>query len=130
MKEFHFKKLLILLVGMFAFQLQAQEILCVESQNNDVLLSWSPPPAPCGPFVSYEVWVANDPAGTFSLVTTVVNAVQTTFTHVNAFNIGDPLYYYIIYNYNCPGQAPVISEIATNAFGSFQPEIQSLDVLP
>jgi gliding motility-associated-like protein len=108
----------------------AQEILCVESQNNDVLLSWSPPAAPCGPFVSYEIWVANALGGTFTQVTTVNIAAQTTYTHVNAFNIGDPLYYYIIYNYNCPGTAPVISEIATNAFGSFQPEISSLNVLP
>lgn len=130
MNKLQFIKILLLITGMFAFQLQAQEILCVESQNNDVLLSWNPPPAPCGPFVSYEIWVANDPAGTFTLVNTVVNAAQTSFTHVNAFNLGDPLYYYIIYNYNCPGQPPVISEIATNAFGSFQPEIQSLDVLP
>lgn len=120
--------ILLIIFGTLAQLAQAQEILCVESQNNDVLLSWNPPVLPCGPFVSYEVWVSNDPSTAFALVTTVVNAAQTTFTHVNAFNIGDPLYYFIIYNYNCPGLPPVISAIATNAFGSFQPEISSLDV--
>lgn len=108
----------------------SQEILCVESQNNDVNITWSVPAVPCGPFVSYEIWVSNDPSTAFSLVGTVNNAAQTSFLHTNAFAIGDPLYYYIIYNYNCPGVPPVISTTATNAFGSFQPEIVSLDVLP
>ena len=108
----------------------AQEILCVESQNNDMSISWSVPTLPCGPFVSYEIWVANDQNSAFTLAGTVTNQAQTTFLHTNAFSIGDPLYYYIIYNYNCPGLPPLISQTATNAFGSFQPEIISLNVLP
>jgi gliding motility-associated-like protein len=108
----------------------SQEILCVESQNNDMSISWSLPAAPCGPFVSYEIWVSNNPTTAFTLAGTVTTAAQTNFIHTNAFNIGDPLYYYIIYNYNCPGLPPIISTTATNAFGSFQPEIISLDVLP
>lgn len=113
------------------FQLNAQEILCVEFQNNDdIFISWDPPAVPCGPFVSYEVWVANDPTAAFTLVTTVNVEAQTTYTHVNAVSIGDPLYYYIIYNYNCPGLPPVISEIATSDFGTYQPEISSLNIIP
>jgi len=106
-----------------------QQILCVESQNNDINISWSVPVAPCGPLVSYEIWVSNNPSTAFTLAGTVSNAAQTTFLHSNAFNLGDPLYYYIIYNYNCPGLPPLISTTATNAFGSFQPEIISLNVL-
>jgi gliding motility-associated-like protein len=107
---------------------QAQEILCVESSGSDVNLAWSVPPAPCGPFVSYEIWVAPDPSAAFTLVTTVNTEAQTTYLHANALSISDPLYYYIIYNYNCPGLPPLISETATNAFSSFQPSIESVNV--
>ena len=108
----------------------SQQILCVESQGNNMSISWSLPAVPCGPFVSYEIWVSNNPLAAFSLAGTVTSAAQTTYIHINAFNLGDPLYYYIIYNYNCPGLPPIISATATNAFGSFQPEIVSLNVLP
>mgnify|MGYP000214848490 CR=1 FL=1 len=81
--------ILLIIFGTLAQLAQAQEILCVESQNNDVLLSWNPPVLPCGPFVSYEVWVSNDPSTAFALITTVINAAQTSFTHINAFNIGE-----------------------------------------
>ncbi|MCB9257491.1 MAG: gliding motility-associated C-terminal domain-containing protein [Chitinophagales bacterium] len=124
-------KLLLLLFSLGFLKLSfAQEILCIESIGSDFSVTWSPPPAPCGPFVSYEVWVSADPAAAFTLIGTVNNELQTTFLHVNAFGLGDPLYYYIIYNYNCPGQPPVISQTATSDFGSYEPEISSLDVTP
>lgn len=119
-----------LFCSVFFTSLQAQEILCVEAQgSSDAFISWSAPAAPCGPFVSYELWVANAPGAPFTLVTTIVNQATTSHVHPNAFSIGDPLYYYVIYNYNCPGVPPIISGTATNAFGSFQPEISSLNVI-
>lgn len=115
----------------FAISMQsliAQEILCIENSVNDFTITWSVPAAPCGPFVSYEIWVANQENGTYTLAGTVNNELQTSFTHVNATSIGDPLYYYIVYNYNCPGVPPIISTTTTNAFSNYQPEIVSLDV--
>jgi gliding motility-associated-like protein len=119
-----------ILLTNLAAVIYGQQILCVESQNNDVSISWSLPNIPCGPFVNYEIWVANDPTAAFTLIGTVNIEAQNNFIHINAFAIGDPLYYYIIFNYNCPGTPPLISTTATNAFGSFQPEIISLNVLP
>ncbi len=110
---------------------QAQEILCVEDQAaSDYFLAWEPPAVPCGPFVSYEVWASNDPLNAFSLIATITDELITDYTHVNGINVGSPIYYYIIYNYNCPGQAPIISETATSNFGSYQPEITSIQVNP
>ncbi len=124
----NFRLLIVSLFSLLFVSISAQEILCIETVGNDATVSWDPPAAPCGPFVSYELWAANSPTAAFTLVTTVVNQAQTSFTHINGLNIGDPIYYYIIYNYNCPGVPPVISEIATSAFNNSEPEIQSIQV--
>jgi hypothetical protein len=108
----------------------SQTITCVntDSDPNSIFISFSPPAAPCGPFVSYEVWGTPDTTAAFNLIGTINNEATTSFIHVNAFNFGDPWFYYIVFNYNCPGVPAVVSPIATNAFNSHQPDIIRLDV--
>ena len=126
------KIILSIFIISFFYKIDAQEILCVDgplgTNQSDYFISWNPPAAPCGPFVSYEIWASNDPLNAFSLVTTINVETTTSFTHIDGLNIGEPIYYYIIYNYNCPGQPPVISGTATSDFGSYQPEITSIQV--
>jgi hypothetical protein len=124
------KKLLSILFSVMAISAFAQVITCVntDSDPNSIFISFQPPAAPCGPFVSYEVWGVTDTANTFTLIGTINNQATTSFIHVNAFNFGDPWFYYIVFNYNCPGVPAVVSPVATNAFSSFQPEIIRLDV--
>ena len=120
------------LISVFVFigfqTLKAQEILCAKNQGtSDYYISWSVPAAPCGPFVSYEIWASANPLTAFSLISTITNPLQTDFVHLNGISVAEPIYYYIIYNYNCPGQPPVISQTVTSDFGSYEPEITSLN---
>lgn len=121
--------LIALILTISVFNAKAQEILCVDAIGaSDYYISWSPPATPCGPFVNYEIWAANDPNNAFTLITTITTATQTDYTHVNGITVGSPIYYYIVFNYNCPGQPPSTSPISTSDFGSYQPEISSINV--
>lgn len=123
------KNILTLFFAVLGFSVFAQNITCVntDSDPNSIFISFQPPPTPCGPFVNYQVWGTTDTTTAFNLIGTINNAAATSYIHVNAFNFGDPWFYYIVFNYNCPGVAPDTSAIATNAFNSHQPEIIRLD---
>lgn len=110
--------------------LNAQTITCVNTDTNpnNIFIAFEPPAAPCGPFQSYEIWGSTDASGGFVQIDVITDETLDNYVHINAFNQGDPWFYYIIFNYNCPGEPPVISETATNAFNNHQPEIIRLDV--
>jgi len=125
----NFKLILSILIIVFLNTIQAQEILCVNDQGaSDYFLAWETPTTPCGPFISYEIWASSDPTTAFSLITTITNEATTFYTHVNGITVGSPIYYYVVYNYNCTGQSTFTSSVATSNFGSFQPEISSINV--
>lgn len=112
--------------------LNAQIIDCVTGpsgaspqQNN---ISFTPPAVPCGAFQSYEVWGAEDPSGAFQLIETILVAGQLTSIHSLPASAGPIWYYYIIFNYNCPGNPPIISNTATNEFSNARIEILNVDI--
>lgn len=110
---------------------KAQEIICVNTDPSDAnssIIDFLPPAVPCGPFQNYEVWGSTDPDAAFTLIGTITDAFQPNFVHTNAFTMGDPWYYYIVFNYNCPGNPPIISEVASNALNSYQSQITSMEV--
>lgn len=127
-------KYILYFITIFSFTqaIQGQVIDCVTGpsgaspQQNDI--SFSAPAIPCGPFLSYEVWGSEDPNGAFSLVETILNAAQLTSVH-NIPPSGGPIwYYYIVFNYNCPGTPPIISNTATNEFSNANIEILNVDI--
>ena len=110
----------------------AQEINCVTGpagvsplQNT---IDFSAPAVPCGPFQSYEVWGSETPSGAFSLIETINNAAQLTSVHDLPAGGGPIWYYYIVFNYNCPGNPPIISNTATNEFSNASIEIINVDI--
>ena len=127
-------KILVLLTLVFGsvMELQAQVINCVTGpagtspQQNTI--EFTPPPVPCGPFTSYEIWGSETENGTFSLVETIL--VEATNTSTHSLAGGDPSiwYYYIVFNYNCPGTPPITSNIATNEFTNANIEILNVDI--
>lgn len=127
-------KILILLTLFFglALEMQAQIITCVTGpagtspQQNTI--EFTPPAVPCGPFTSYEVWGSETENGTYSLVETIL--VEATNTSLHSIPPGGASiwYYYIVFNYNCPGTPPEISNIATNEFTNANIEILNVDI--
>lgn len=126
------RKIFVLILSIWSLFTMAQTITCVntDSDPNSVFISFNAPAVPCGPFVNYEVWGTTDTLTPFNLIGTITNATTTSYIHVNAFNFGDPWFYFIVYNYNCPGLPVDTSPVATNAFNSHQPDIIRLDVTP
>lgn len=91
--------------------------------SGDVELNWSIPSNPCGPFQGYEIYAANDPAGPYTLLTTITNELTTSWVHVGASGAFTDWYYYIVPDYDCPGFSTVTSDTLDNR----DPEAPSLD---
>ncbi len=110
----------------FTFQLSAQiqppEFLCVRGDT----LFWNLPNNNCGPFNSYEVWGSQNPAGPFSLLSSVTNPAQDFYFFANPG--GELWYFYLLSNYDCPGQTALPSDTLDNRPPDISP-IQSVSVI-
>ncbi len=102
------------------FQSAAQTIAppglnCVTTQpNGDVVLNWSLPNVSCGPFLSYDIYAATSITGPYTLLVSVTNATQTTWTHTGANGNTQTWYYYMMSKYNCPSGTPLPSDTLDN----------------
>ena len=105
------KFLTIVLLLFCSFALQAQvfspDLQCV---RNDTLY-WENSMNSCGAFNSYDVFFSTESNGPFSLLAEVTDETQTDFYHVNT---GGIFYYYIVGNYDCPGEIVIISDTLDN----------------
>ena len=127
-------KIIVLITLVFGLtqKMKAQVINCVTGpagtspQQNTI--EFTPPAIPCGPFTSYEVWGSQTLNGTYSLVETILVAGTNTSMHSIPGAAGSIWYYYIVFNYNCPGTPPIISNIATNEFTNATIEILNVDI--
>ena len=127
------KKLITLIILIFGLaSLNAQVIDCVigpaGTAPSQITIDFTPPAVPCGPFVSYEIWGSEDENGTYSLIETILVEGTHTSIHNIPSNGGAIWYYYIIFNYNCVGNPPILSNIATNEFTNANIEIQNIDI--
>jgi len=127
------KKLAAIIITILTFSsLNAQIIDCVTgpagTSPQQMTISFSPPAAPCGAFQSYEVWGAQNPTNAFQLIETILVAGQTTSVHNLLATDGPIWYYYVVFNYNCPGNPPLISNTATNEFSNASIEILNVDI--
>ncbi len=73
----------------------APKIHCTEVlPNGNVQLTWTIPPDPLGSFHRYDIYKSSSPAGPFTLLDSVLNYNQSTYTDVTANANTAPVYYY------------------------------------
>jgi len=103
-------------------QIQPPDFLCVRGDT----LFWDLPTNNCGPFNSYEVWGSQSQGGPFVLLGSVTNPAQDFYFHANPG--GGTWYFYLLSNYNCPGQSALPSDTLDNRPPEISP-IQSVSVV-
>ncbi len=91
---------------------------------NDTLV-WQLPNNNCGTFNSYEIFFSTSLNGPYQLLATITNQNQTDFYHNNP--TGETWYYYMVSDYNCPGD-PVLSSDTLNNLPPGIPRIRSVSV--
>jgi gliding motility-associated-like protein len=85
-------------------QVLAPDFRCVSvAANGDVTLNWIPPQDTANTFDSYHISVSNSIGGPFSLVDSVMDINQTSYTHVGAGANLAPRYYHIKTRSGCFG---------------------------
>lgn len=100
-----------LILGSFSLGAQSvdsPDLLCI---RNDSLI-WNNVPNNCGPFVSIRIFRATDLSGPYTEIATLTDASETTFLDPNP--AGQLRFYYISYNYDCPGFSFLNSDTLNN----------------
>lgn len=117
-------KKLVLIISLFYLfltgtnaQINPPDFLCMKGDS----LFWDLPVNTCGPFVSYDIYVSDNAAGPFTLLSSVTDPAQTAFEHPNP--AGDLQYYYLLSNFNCPGETQISSDTLNNR----PPEVSPLN---
>ncbi|HEY0261558.1 MAG TPA: gliding motility-associated C-terminal domain-containing protein [Chitinophagales bacterium] len=127
------KRFLIFLLTNIAFFAQAQTVVaprltCVVNNfgSGNVNITWQNQTNNCGAFVDYEIYGSNTQNGTYTLIATITNPTQTTYTQVGA--AAQTWYYFMVANYNCPGATVLHSDTIRNESNPQVPVILSADV--
>jgi len=89
-------------------QIEAPDFLCVKSDT----LFWDLPTNSCGPFNAYNIFVSDNIAGPYTLLTAITDQSQTSYFHDDPSNM--VWYYYLQSDYTCPGQAVLSSDTLDN----------------
>ncbi len=96
-------------------QILPPDFLCVKGDS----LFWDLPSNPCGPFNAYEIWGSQSPGGPFILLATVTDPSQASFFHSNPS--GETWFYYLLSDFDCPGQAQIPSDTLDNELPEVSP---------
>jgi len=103
---------LLLLLGFYTQEVEGQifppEFDCLLSDT----LFWQTTPNSCGPFQSTEIYFSNNPAGPFTLLTSINDPLIEQFYHMN--NTGEDRYYYLRHIHDCPGEAILNTDTLSN----------------
>ena len=97
-------------------QVNPPYFLCVKGDT----LFWELPVNSCGPFLSYDIYAGNDINGPYGLLTSITDPVQDFYDHPNP--AGELRYYYLVSNFDCPGQA----QLPSDTLDSRPPEVSPL----
>ena len=83
--------------------------------NGDVVLTWDQPVDTVGTFNSYQIFSSTNPNGPFTVVDSVFNYNQLTYTHVGANANAGPVYYTVQTRSGCNGMAlsPALDTMST-----------------
>lgn len=117
MKQTLFSIIILFSINYSFSQINPPEFICVE---NDTLI-WNLPSNSCGPFVSYQIFVSDNPTGPFTPLDEVTNESQTSY--FPGSQGGLVKYYYLKSNYDCPGEVAICSDTLDNR----PPEISPID---
>lgn len=71
--------------------------------SGDVQLTWIPPPDPENQFNSYHIFAGPGPNGPFTVVDSIFNLAQNTYTHLGANADAGSVYYFIRSRSGCGG---------------------------
>ncbi len=72
--------------------------------NGDITLTWITPPDPGNNFNSYHVYATTNPAGPYTLIDSIFNYNQTSYTHVGAGGNAGTIYYFVKSRSGCNGK--------------------------
>ena len=81
----------------------------------------------CGPFVGYLIYGTQDLSQPFELLTTITDVNQDSWYHAESNSASTVWHYYLVSDYNCPGETAEPSEIFQNQDPEF-PEFRSVSV--
>ncbi len=70
--------------------------------NGDVTISWVPKPDTAGRFHAFDIYYSQSQGGPYTLIDSVLNYAQTSYTHVGANANVTPVYYYMVDRSGCP----------------------------
>ncbi|WP_317898242.1 gliding motility-associated C-terminal domain-containing protein [Aurantibacillus circumpalustris] len=99
-------------------QLNPPDLRCLEVlPNGDVKLTWIPPSDPGNQFTSYDVYFSILRTGTFALVSTNLNSLNTTtFVHTTTVSTAQSCYYYLRANYGSAPNTSISSDTLRSIF--------------
>ena len=85
--------------------IKSPQLHCASVLNNgDVQLTWEIPEDTAGTFNSYHVYASPNANGPFTVVDSIFNYNQNTYTHVGAGALQGSMYYYVRSRSGCFGQ--------------------------
>jgi hypothetical protein len=132
------KRILSILVFSLAMHLCMAQVIvssylrCVVTSvaGSSTTLTWDMAPnAPCGAFVSYNIYRSSTQAGPYTLDTTITDQMATSWVDLKTTSSTD-WFYYIQDIYNCPGATYQIPDTLQNEHNPKIPEIINVSVNP
>lgn len=112
------KTLIAVLISISAYGqvIEAPDLKCITTLfDGNVELEWELPPANnCGAFISYRIYATPVASAPYTLLATITNQNQTTYTHVNANGNVQTWYYYMTTDLQCPTYQIEFSDILDN----------------
>ena len=93
---------------MLSSQIMPPTIQCISSDT----LFYTPVANSCGPFVSLDIFTSSNANGPFSFLDSVLD--ENADFYVDPNSSGQILFYFIIPNFNCPGETTINSDTISN----------------
>jgi gliding motility-associated-like protein len=112
------KTLIAVLISISAYGqvIEAPDLKCVTTYfSGNIVLEWNLPPANnCGAFISYRIYATTTASAPYTLLATITDQNQTSYTHLNANGNTQTWYYYMTTDLQCPTYQIEFSDILDN----------------
>ncbi|THH39836.1 T9SS type B sorting domain-containing protein [Neolewinella litorea] len=118
--------LALLLLGSLRAQIAAPDFLCTRSEAGGEILTWQNVANDCGPYLGTRIYRAEAAAGPYALLATLTDPAATEYRDENP--AGLQLFYYLEYDYDCPGQEVLRSD-TLDSFIPVTPEVHFVSVV-
>ena len=114
--------LLAIYCSALAAQVAAPDFICVTTDS----LRWNNVPNSCGPYLGTQIFSATDMAGPYTLLTELTDPNADIFFDNNPS--GEQRFYYLQYNYDCPGETVLTSDTLDNRI-PIGAQVQSVSIV-